>query len=215
MQNKFPLPGVPATKSGIANGSLAAPENGIVAVPDHPIGNRIAIGNANGIAVRQQSSTGRIIAKRSGAMAVGAGKDVGQRIASADTIAPGRDAWNIIVSAVMNVRAAPKTTKLRTAALIAGLIITDVPAIRGSENIVIRAVLAVRAIAISAGEQHRLATTVVKTMLVKQRQPAVPNTNHAAAVAPATAACIVLTLTAEPVWQRFAALEENSALAMS
>ncbi|MBU4351107.1 hypothetical protein KKH63_02130 [Patescibacteria group bacterium] len=216
MQNKFLRLGVPATKSGTADGRLAALQNGIVAAPSNLIGNRIAVGNANGITakqrnllnaaasnlignqiaignangmtVKQQSGIGRIIAKRSGAMAAGAGRDVGQRIAPADTIAPGKDAQNIVASAVinasadtiapgrdvrnpvasavMNVKAAPKATKLRTVAPAAGLTITDVPAIRGNENTVTRAVLAVRAITISAGEQHRLATTVVKTMPV-------------------------------------------------
>ena len=166
MQNKFLRLGVPATKSGTADGRLAALQNGIVAAPSNLIGNRIAVGNANGITAKQQNDTGRIIAKRSGAVAVGAGRDVGQRIASADTIAPGRDVRNPVASAVMNVKAAPKATKLRTVAPAAGLTITDVPAIRGNENTVTRAVLAVRAITISAGEQHRLATTVVKTMPV-------------------------------------------------
>jgi hypothetical protein len=99
---------------------------------------------------------------------------------------------------VIDVKVVTKTIKLKIAALTAGPIITNVPAIPCSGNIATRVAAALRVIAIPAGEQHRLATTVVKTTLAKPR-PAEKSGNHAAAATAAIAACIVLTLTAAPV----------------
>ena len=102
----------------------------------------------------------------------------------------------------MNARAATKTTRLRTAVPAAGPIITGVTAIPYSGNIITRVVAAHQVmaivIAIPAGEQHRLATTVVKTTLAKPR-PAEKSGNHAAAATAAIAACTAPTLTAAPV----------------
>ena len=92
-------------RSGTASGKIAAPKNGMTAAPSSLIGNRIAILHVSGTAAKQsnttvvaitllfgihiaiihvkQSGTGRIIAKRSGAVAVGVGRDVGQHILSA------------------------------------------------------------------------------------------------------------------------------------
>ena len=63
---------------------------------------------------------------------------------------------------------------------------------------------ALAVIPLRSGEQCRLATMAAPIMLAMPRQSAALNGNHAAAwlipMALATAACIALLLTAEPVW---------------
>ena len=86
--------------------------------------------------------------------------------------------------------------------------------IRKFANTSIAVATTVFVITILNGKVFRLATMAAPTVPAMPRQPAALCGNHAAAMAPATAACIVLTLTAAPVWQRSAAAGKNSALAV-